>query len=821
MNCRYHRTFFNQFIPVLITIFLVLASVTGVNGQANHTGYNDVARQRLLIRIIGQYLHTISQGQIDMDSAIRIPCKLYGLSPLLVYNEGYSDGKPSMGTHLLDAGQINAAKALLNDLQGEARLRLLIELGSYYVFRPGNVNPDLKEAAKYIDEALRSSKGRSAKWQIEGLSLKAHLLAQSGLLDDSQLAITEALQLAGRSANKTVTARTLLNAGELLFYGNPSRLSYFEKALTIFQSQKLKEKEIEVLSLINIEYFVTKHYNVAEKILLRVLQLQKAIGFRQQQYPYDGLAFMANRTGKLTNALAYSNKSLECLATKNDSVFKSFFFARRAMLYEHLRDFPESMTWYNKALENRSAKTRLFWYKSFFGKVASLNHIDKPKEALSLLNCITRQFPPISIFEKMHVAFLYGISYDNLKQFDLAEKNYKVFLSSSRNFPVEYVHDEFPSALFRISTFYRETGNTVQARKLLELGKKHTSELDFERKDDYYYYLFKIDSTEKRYINAIRNMQLSHQFADSAFSYDQRKKVDELLVKYEADKKDKNIKLLGSQNQLAQIRAKEADKTKNITLAGLVLLLVIAGLLFNRYLIKQKTNRKLEASQKELDQKNVFLEELNAGQEKLLKEKEWLIREVHHRVKNNLQMVTSLLSSQSAYLHDEAARIAVKDSLRRMQAMSMIHQKLYQEENISTISMPEYIYELADYLHDSFDTDNRIVFRQNIDQLELDVVQAIPLGLIITESIVNAIKHGFLNDQPGIVKIDLHREGTDDLTLKISDNGGGLPEGIDKFRPNSLGLDLMQGLTRQLNGTFVIENNNGVHIIIRFKILNK
>ncbi len=799
----------------------MLISITSVKGQVNTSGYSDVARQRLLIRIIGQYLHTISQGQIDMDSAILVPCKLYGFSPLLIHNEGYSNGKPTNGTHLLDAGKVKAAEALKDKLQGEPRMRVLVELASYFVFRPGNTKPDLREAARYINEAVRLSKDQSPQWQIESMTLKAHLLSQSGQPDEGQRVINEALKLSERSGNTLVRARTLMNAGELLFYGNPLRLSYFEKALSIFRSQKLKDKEIEALSLINIEYFVTKRYDLAEKRLLEVVTLQKDINFRQQQYPYDGLAFMAQRKGELTNALAYSNKSLECLTSKNDSVFKSFFFARRAMLYEHLGNFPESIGWYNKALEKQTGGTRLFWYKSFLGKVGTLNQINKAKEALSMLNRTVKQFPPTNLFEQMHVALFYGISYENLKQLNLAEKNYKAFLSIAAHFPLEYVHDEFPSAFFQISTFYRTIGNTVQARLLLERGKKYTSESDFERKENYYYFLFKIDSTEKRYLNAIKNIQLSHQFADSAFSYDQRKKVNELLVKYEADQKDKSIKLLSSQNQLAQIRAKEADKTKNITLAGLALLLVIAGLLLNRYLIKQKTNRKLQASQRELDQKNVFLEQLNAGQEKLLKEKEWLIREVHHRVKNNLQMVTSLLSSQSAYLHDKAAIIAVKDSLRRMQAMSMIHQKLYQDENISTISMAEYIYELARYLHDSFDMDNRIVFKQNIEPLELDVVQAIPLGLIITESIVNAIKHAFLNEQRGIVNIQLQRDGPEYLILKISDNGSGMHEEIDKLRPKSLGLDLMQGLSRQLQGTLTIENNNGVQVIVRFKILNK
>jgi two-component sensor histidine kinase len=308
---------------------------------------------------------------------------------------------------------------------------------------------------------------------------------------------------------------------------------------------------------------------------------------------------------------------------------------------------------------------------------------------------------------------------------------------------------------------------------------------------------------------------------DSIFNETKSRQIEELQVQYETAKKLKDIELLNNLNQLQRIRVEQANRTKNITLAGGGLLLIIIGLLLNRYLIKQRNNRKLEINQKELDQKNLFLETLNIEQDKLLKEKEWLIKEVHHRVKNNLQMVTGLLYSQSVYLEDDAARGAVEDSLRRMQAMSLIHQKLYQDENTSTIAMPAYINDLVRYLHESFDTDNRITFEQNIGQLELDVSQAIPLGLIITEGIVNAIKYAFLNEQKGVVKIDLQYDGADHLLLKISDNGIGFPPGLDTLQHNSLGLDLMRGLTKQLKGNFNIENNNGVHIRVRFNTLNK
>jgi two-component sensor histidine kinase len=225
--------------------------------------------------------------------------------------------------------------------------------------------------------------------------------------------------------------------------------------------------------------------------------------------------------------------------------------------------------------------------------------------------------------------------------------------------------------------------------------------------------------------------------------------------------------------------------------------------------------------QREIDQKNTFLETLNIKQEKLLKEKEWLIKEVHHRVKNSLQIVTSLLYSQSLFLKDDTAVLAIKDSLRRMHAMSLIHQKLYQDENISTIMMPAYVNDLVHYLYESFDADGQINFNQLIEPIELDVSQAIPLGLILTESIVNAMKYAFINDNKGTVEIRLVRDGDDYVILKVSDNGIGFQGAFSASDRSSLGLELMQGLAKQLNGNFHISDNDGVQITIKFLVLKK
>ena len=206
----------------------------------------------------------------------------------------------------------------------------------------------------------------------------------------------------------------------------------------------------------------------------------------------------------------------------------------------------------------------------------------------------------------------------------------------------------------------------------------------------------------------------------------------------------------------------------------------------------------------------------NGQLQHFLTEKEWLLKEIHHRVKNNLQIVMSLLNSQSSYINDESALTAIHDSQHRVHAMSLIHQKLYNSENLSSIDMSFYIRELASYLSDSFNTGQRIRFEFDIEPLELDVSQAVPLGLILNEAITNSLKYAFPNEREGVINVTLSNTSGNQYLLEISDNGIGIPSHLKNKKAGSLGMSLMAGLSEDLDGSFSIEKNNGTVIRILF-----
>jgi two-component sensor histidine kinase len=181
-------------------------------------------------------------------------------------------------------------------------------------------------------------------------------------------------------------------------------------------------------------------------------------------------------------------------------------------------------------------------------------------------------------------------------------------------------------------------------------------------------------------------------------------------------------------------------------------------------------------------------------------------------------MVMSLLNSQSAFISNQPALTAINDSQHRIHAMSLIHQKLYNADNLSTINIASYIRELVSYLSDSFDTGRHIRFEFFVESLEMDVSQAIPVGLILNEAITNSLKYAFPHERVGTISVSLSSNSPTQCELIISDNGIGVPGSMASRKNGSLGMSLMEGLSEDLEGNFSIENQGGTIIKISFPL---
>lgn len=792
--------------------FLLSISIQSY-GQIKHDKDDyDIKSKRLLVKVTGVYIYSINQGHIDQDSAMVIACTANKIPVSLSYDEGFNDGSNFPGKDLVDQNNITAALKILAKLQKTDRVKLLLQLGSHYLFKPGNKKEDLEKALFYTKQSVAlSNQLKIPKWQQQSNILLGKYYFQEGSIANSQATFSMVTKTCRNLNDKKALADALENQGTFLLDNNPDKEKILTEAMSLYKETGDKVKEAETLMKIVSVHFWTGNLPLAKKESVQAYNFLKKIGFKHTHYNAATISYVDLVLKDPKEGLFYALDAVKTMEATKDYVLAENFYMRLGNVYNQMGHFEESIPYFKKSIEiGQKTPHNRSWYKSFISYISVLSELGRHKEALDYLKKITKKYPPDNILDQILIARTAAICYVRTGNNKLAEQNFQILEKYLPQITTPQTALNSATLYSDMSLFYAKIGKRDKAKlfadKVAEIKNKYNLKFSYQILD---LSLFKIDSLSGKYLSAIGHFQKFKKSNDSLINYSKRKEIEELRFKYETAKNEQNIQSLKTKTKLQQSKLEESNLIINLSIGLLLLLLIIIGLLYNLYRVKQKSNKELEIKEKEISLKNTNLQHL-------LDEKEWLMKEIHHRVKNNLQTVISLLNSQSAYLDNDMALSTIKSSQHRIHSMSLIHQKLYMSENISTINMPVYIKELVEYLKDSFNLKQRIRFEINIEQLQLDVVQAVPLGLIINEAITNSIKYAFPNDRSGIISVTLTSTDKNQYLLSIQDDGIGIPPEF-KEKSNSFGMSLMKGLSDDLEGTFSIENNNGTLLQLSFE----
>jgi two-component sensor histidine kinase/TolA-binding protein len=588
------------------------------------------------------------------------------------------------------------------------------------------------------------------------------------------------------------------------------RLQAFERAYRLFKRGHYRLEAVEAYKNIAGVHYEQGKFDLAEKELLQVLDQYRQIGYKTLFFTYDLLANVYRKKKDQQKELKYRLLTIERMEHTGSVQVRADIILNVASSYLNIGRYDKGLYWANRAIALYQQNDHDDFYFFAIGTAANMCiNSGKYKQAFALLTQAERdkEKSPTAV---LYTNFWFGEYYLALKQYDKAEAYYlrvhEFFQKSEGRAVIKQGNSESVVALANIKV---QQGNIGEARKYLALIGSLPPIKDDRFNSRFELASSKVDSAEGHFESALRHFKKYRQLNDTLYEIAKSQQIAELDVQYETREKEQSIKLLNSEARSQKAKLDKVNLQRNIILAALVLFAIIGLMSYRFYRYKQKSNESILKSHKLIESKNKQLEFL-------VEEKEWLLKEVHHRVKNNLHTIICLLESQAAYLENDALE-AMENSQNRIYTMSLIHQKLYQSDDIQTIDMASYIPELVQYLKDSFDTwSDQIYFNMKIDKISLTQAIAIPLALIINEAITNSIKYAFPDASGGEIVISL-REENESIKLELADNGIGMNNNIEDINSLSLGLQLIKGLSKEIQGDLKIKSEGGVRITIVFR----
>lgn len=525
-------------------------------------------------------------------------------------------------------------------------------------------------------------------------------------------------------------------------------------------------------------------------------------------YNFIGMSYAT--LSDFDKATVYYTQALKRYETLKDTLYSAIVLNNIGAAYQSRKNHQETILYYEKALETFRKIKNEQWIANVSNNLAAVyqetHQYSKALKTIEIaLDIFKKNDDKASEATALNTK---GASFVFLKKYNEALKH---FLRS--NELVNPTEDplQYSITTKNIGDIYIELGQFQKAESYLlkaaEVQKKIQSSEHLLSTLNALNLLYE---SWKNYPMAYRYLKESKTLSDSLFSKEKDARLLEVIKKYELDKKEQKITLLDNQNKLKDLIISDAQQGQKLFLVGILMMCALLLVGFYLYRLRQKSNR-------ELAQKNEIIS-------KTLAEKDFLMREIHHRVKNNLQVISSLLSLQSQHLKDPEALRSIKESRDRVKSMALIHQNLYEDDHHLFIEVSDYIPKLAQGLFQSYNIEpNRIDLKIDIQSMTLDLDTVTSLGLIINEIITNALKYAFPDNRLGSISLKLNKD-TEHLRLQINDNGVGISQDFDFKTLKSFGYQIIRSFGAKMKAEINVENNDGTNFMMKIplkKIIEK
>ncbi len=591
-------------------------------------------------------------------------------------------------------------------------------------------------------------------------------------------------------------------------------LAYYYKAMEIPQEEWSKLKYSKALNVIGTIHYRMSNYDKAIPILNQSLKLKREIGDpRQISMTLNNLALVHNSIADYRKSLELNEESMAIKLNNNDIRGVATSLLNIGNIYADIGEYENAEEYYHKCVNIADSLQSDFILATAYHSLAIVyfdlrdiqNSIEYYDKAFALQLEIGDQEKLADLHKGLGDVYFYNGEYQNaILNFQEANKiayEIGVIILQIRS------HLKLANSYLILNRNKLALSNYQKAKYLSDGNISH------ELKVATHEGLAKYYTKNQQFKNALFHQKQYSLYKDSLLNDDKLKDVAQAEVRIVYNRKIKEDSLsYANAQQVLQLRHEvEIQESWNklvlsMFISGFMFFLLVGG--YWLYVIIKRKNILLEIQKEEINEKS--------------NQNEFLVKEIHHRVKNNLQILSSLLSLQSNYITNDEAAEAIKEGRNRVESMGMIHQRLYSGEDKSAIDMTEYIDDVCAYLEDSFLLkDRKVNIVSNCEVGLADVETVIPLGLIINELITNSIKYAFDEGEEGEINVTLTENKNDQLCLIVSDDGKGMQEDNEhKKRSTNFGSDLVNVLIKKLKGTLTQNVSDGYTTTIVFDRYN-